>query len=459
MHVEGEDTYTPRQSNSPFVERPPNNVFEIDTLGEASIPSKLDSVHWVDDANVLLYNPFVDLKSDRTFFGLSSGAAGASQPVQQHYLQRAGPRKLLFHEPSNLIAGIVVGGGISPAINNVIRALVNALHYRYKVKKVLGFRYGYQGLTPNTKFGPIELNPEVTRDIHHFGGSFLGTSRGPQDIEVMVDTLVKLNVGLLFTVGGDGTGKAAYKICREIKNRDLKIGVIQLPKTVDNDLGFVSRTFGFETAVEMAQDPIRAAHEEARSAENGIGIVKLMGRDSGFIALWAALASSDVNVLLIPEQKFKIEKVLQHLEDRLKTRDHCVIVISEGAGQENFEINGATDASGNAKMGDVGRWLADKVTSHFKSRSIPCTVKYIDPSYTIRSAKANALDSVFAVQLAHAAAHAGLSGKTNCMVGLVHGEFIHIPIAKAIEARKKVDVTGSLYQSILDNTGMPAQFW
>ena len=102
-----------------------------------------------------------------------------------------------------------------------------------------------------------------------------------------------------------------------------------MAKTIDNDIAHISRTFGFDTAVSMAQAPIKAAHEEARSAKNGIGIVKLMGRESGFIGLHAALASGDVNLLLLPEMKFCLDKIMEFLMERFKVSSHCLIVISE----------------------------------------------------------------------------------------------------------------------------------
>jgi 6-phosphofructokinase 1 len=431
------------------------NPFGIQTLGEPTYPSPLDTVHWTSDSVVLLNQPLFDITENPDFL----------VPRPLLYLERAGPRKKVYVEPGKVVAGIVCCGGLCPGINNVVRAIVQCLWYRYHVREILGFRYGYEGLNPAVGLPPTPLNPSAVRDIHNFGGCFLGTSRGPQSPSGMVDYMTTLGVNILFCIGGDGTQKGAHAIAEEVTRRGVKISVIGIPKTIDNDIAYADKTFGFETAVEMAQDPIKAAHEEARAARNGIAIVKLMGRDSGFIALSAALASSDVNILLIPEVPFTFSKLCSVIETRLPHTDHCVIVVSEGAGQDVIAASLAAkgdvtaqqkDKSGNVKFRDIGRWLSEEISGYFKGKGTEVTVKYIDPSYTIRSAPANAMDAVFTVRLAHAAVHAGMSGKTDLVIGQVHNTFVHIPIPKAVEARKKIDVTSTLYQVLLDNTGMPA---
>jgi 6-phosphofructokinase 1 len=301
---------------------------------------------------------------------------------------------------------------------------------------------------------PLILEPELVEDIHKDGGTILGTSRGPQDLALMADFLLERQIDMLFTIGGDGTQKGALVITRKIKERGKHISVIGIPKTIDNDLLYTERSFGFETAVDMSQIPITGAHMEAKGARNGIGIVKLMGRESGFIAAYATLASSDVNLVLVPEVPFSIEKVCSYLDDRIARKQHAVIVVAEGAGQEYVPVEG-TDASGNKKLGDIGYYLKDAIAEYFRAKGIPATLKYLDPSYMIRSAPATADDSVLCFQLAENAVHAALSGRTGMMVGIWNGHFVHVPIHLLVSGRKKIDPSGLLWQSVLDNTGQP----
>lgn len=304
-------------------------------------------------------------------------------------------------------------------------------------------------------FEPIELTPSCVRDIHQFGGTILGTSRGPQDTKVMVDYLVSKEINLLFALGGDGTQKGAHALAEEIQRRNLKISIVGIGKTIDNDLLYVDRSFGFETAVTLAQSALISAHEEARSCHNGIGIVKLFGRESGAIALHASLANGDVNVLLVPEIKCSVDDIVEYLIDRFKTRDHALIVCAEGAFQDEIGDSGKKDKSGNKIFVDVGLWLKDKISEGLKKKNVPHTMKYIDPSYQIRAGVACPTDAILCSLYAQMAAHAGMCGKTDMMVGMMHGEFVHLPLSKVTEGRKKVDIKGLYFQALLDATGSP----
>ncbi|KNC76580.1 hypothetical protein SARC_10927 [Sphaeroforma arctica JP610] len=415
--------------------------FKVRTIGEATFDSPLDCVEWYDDDDGVIATSTLDMDILTNSFT---------------FVEKAGPRQKLFFDPKNTRVGVVTCGGLCPGLNNVIRALVMCLWHRYGIRSITGFKYGYEGLNPETS-QEIDLNPKRVAEVHRFGGTLLGSSRGGQSVSTMVDFLQDKKIDILFTIGGDGTQKGADAISNECEKRGVPIACIGVPKTIDNDVAFVERTFGFETAVELAQASIQAAHEEARGARNGIGIVKLMGRDSGFIALHASLANCDTNICLLPETPFKISKIADYIENRFKTRDHCVIVVAEGAGQDNFKSEG-TDASGNVKYGDIGVLLRDRLGAIMKEKKIDVTIKYIDPSYTIRSAPTNASDSVFCVQLAQMATHAAMAGKTGAIVGMLNAQFVHIPIAKSVSERKKVDVKGNTFQSLLDNTGQPGSW-
>jgi len=367
----------------------------------------------------------------------------------------AGPRHKIYFDPSKLKCGIVTCGGLCPGLNDVIRAIVIGLFYHYGVKTIFGFRFGYEGLTYRHGHVPLELTPDMVRDIHKMGGSILASSRGPQDISEMVDNLERMNVGILFTIGGDGTLRGAQAISEEISRRGLKIGVIGIPKTIDNDISCVQSSFGFDTAVSESRTAIESANTEALGARNGIGLVKLMGRESGFIAAWATLANNDVNFCLVPEAPFSLEGFLKALKKRLKRRGHAVIVVGEGAGQNLFQDTGERDASGNIRFSDIGLFLRDKINAFFKKEGIEVNLKYIDPSYTIRSLPANPRDSAFCLLLGHHAVHAGMTGRTNTLVSFWKGEFTHVPIRLAVSGRKKIDPNGRFWSTVLSCTGQP----
>jgi 6-phosphofructokinase 1 len=424
----------------------------VTTLGDCGIASPL-----AERGDVLVDEQGAVLATSDAAALEALRQSGARPPA----FEPAGPRGRIFFDPVSLSAGIVTCGGLCPGLNDVIRSIVMTLTYGYGVRRVLGFRYGYAGLAAGTPHEPLALTPERVEHIHQQGGTLLGSSRGPQDPGEMVDTLVRLGVGVLFAVGGDGTLRGASRLAREIEARRLAIAIVGIPKTIDNDLLWVSRSFGFTTAVEHAVPAVSAAHTEARGAWNGVGLVKLMGRHSGFIAAHATLPSGDVNFCLVPEVPFRLDGpggFLAALERRLDARHHAVVVVAEGAGQDLLEVSPERDASGNVRLGDIGPFLRDVIRRHFATRGKPVDVKYIDPSYTIRSLPANVMDSEFCLTLGQHAVHAGLAGRTDVVVGFWNQHFTLVPIAPAVSARRQIDPRGELWRAVLQATGQSAQF-
>ena len=400
---------------------------------------------------------------------LARGADGRDGDARRATFELAGPRDRIFFRPDSLRCGIVTCGGLCPGINNVIRGLVLELTHAYGVKEIYGFRYGFEGLVARHGHAPMRLGPAEVSEVHQKGGTLLGTSRGGQEPREMVDTLVALGIGALFVIGGDGTLRGAAKIVEEIERRGLAIAVIGIPKTIDNDIHFIDRSFGFESAFAAAVEAIRGAHVEATGARNGVGLVKLMGRHSGFIACHAALASTDANFVLIPEVPVRLDGprgFLASLERRLGEREHAVIVVAEGAGQDlcrdtTPSAGGdahSTDASGNVRLKDIGLVLRDRILQHFAARGTDITLKYIDPSYQIRSVPASPGDSVFCWNMARNAVHAAMAGNTEMLIGQWHGRFVHVPLALATRFRKQVDVHEDLWMSVLEATGQPVSF-
>jgi 6-phosphofructokinase 1 len=424
---------------------PDNDLdFTIARIGECRIPSPMSGVRFTRDGEHVLYH--ARLEEIKTWVDKC-----ADPPA----MEAAGPRERIFFDPSQLACGIVTCGGLCPGLNDVIRSIVLSLYHLYGVKKVYGFRYGYEGLVSKYGHQPLELTPDGVNRINEIGGTVLGSSRGPQDPAEIVRTLEGLKIGILFAIGGDGTLRGAQKIADEAMKRGLKISVIGIPKTIDNDVSFVEKTFGFETAVTEARRATYAANTEAEAARNGIGLVKLMGRDSGFIAAYAVLVDSQVNFCLVPEVPFTLRRFLAELEKRLERRSHAVIVAAEGAGQDLLEKSAEQDASGNVKHSDIGVFLRDSIKDHFKKKGVEISLKYIDPSYTIRSVPADAHDSAFCLLLGQSAVHAGMSGRTNMVVGFWNHQFTHVPISLAASRRKKIDPEGALWSSVLASTGQP----
>lgn len=375
------------------------------------------------------------------------------------FFEKAGPRERLFFDPKQTRAAIVTCGGLCPGLNNVIRSAFLELHHNYGVPEVLGLRYGYAGLNPAVGEAPIRLTTEMVDDIHEDGGTILGTSRGPQPTDVMVDFLVARGINVLLCTGGDGTLRGARDIAAEVVKRKLGIAVVGIPKTIDNDVMYIARTFGMNTATEKAREVLDCAHNEAKSVFNGVGLVKVMGRDAGFIAACATLASQEVNFTLIPEVPLRLDGpkgFLEVLRQRLERRHHAVVVAAEGAGQDLLANAGLVkDASGNKLHADIGPFLREQIIAHMKQAKVPVEVKYFDPSYFIRSVRANTDDAMLCDQLARNAVHAAMAGKTNLVVGSWHGMLTHVPIPLAVSAKKQVDPAGSLWASVIAATGQP----
>lgn len=430
--------------------------FSIGRLGSTKIPSPMTlsttdndfMADYVKDDEFILY----DLKVK----GSTTGTLDS-----RGLLEKAGPRDLVYFDPSKVHAGIVTCGGLCPGLNDVIRAIVMTLWYHYCVRRITGFRFGYRGFIPEFRLPPIELDPDAVAEIHSKGGTILGSSRGHGERTAeIVDSIERMNLSMLFVIGGDGSQKGALCIAKEIEKRGLKISVIGIPKTIDNDLSFIQRSFGFETAVSHAVEAVTGAHVEAHDAVNGIAIVKLMGRQSGFIAAYTSLSTNDVNYVMIPEVPFDLEGprgLFADLKKRLAARNHALIVVAEGAGDDLMPAaQGGIDASGNKKLDDIGLFLKDAISAYFKKEKIEINLKYIDPSYLIRSTRANPNDSIYCARLGANAVHAAMTGRTRMIVSLLHDTYVHVPMELVIRQRNKIDPESSLWRDVIAATGQPA---
>jgi 6-phosphofructokinase 1 len=398
-------------------------------------------------------------EEDAVLFNIDRRTTAGPNDGADLLLEVAGPREKIFFRPSEVRAGIITCGGLCPGLNDVIRSIVMSLWYRYGVKHILGFRFGYRGLIERFGIEPMELTPPAVTDIHKRGGTILGSSRGYGNCtEEIVDTLQKRKISMLFAIGGDGTQRGALGLADEIARRGLEIAIVGIPKTIDNDLSYVERSFGFDTAVSTAVHAVASAHIEAHDAINGIGLVKVMGRQSGFIAAYTTLANNDVNFVLLPEVPFDLEGpngLLHYLEERLERRNHAVVLVAEGAGQDLMQASLGEDASGNVRLGNIGTFLKDRIRSYFDEKGTEVNLKYIDPSYIIRSQPANANDSVYCQVLGSNAVHAAMAGKTKLLISLYHQRLVHVPILLATSERNCIDPESGIWRSVIEATGQP----
>lgn len=423
-------------------------IIPIESLGACRFdsPLKRERQRFYAAEGIALHNRVKDL-------------AGYASLDEMPFLELAGARNKIYFDPAKTTVGIVTCGGLCPGLNDVIRAITFCAKEQYDVQRVLGFQYGFEGLVAKYYCPPVELTVDSTDEIHEKGGTILKSSRGFQEPAEIVDTLQHYKVNLLFTIGGDGTLRGARDIHDEVQRRGLEIAVVGIPKTIDNDISILERSFGYQTAVEAAWEVVNAAHGEARAYRHGVGLVKLMGRHSGWIATSTALANSNVNFCLIPEVPFDLQGpngFLSHLRQRLELKDHAVVVVAEGAGQHLFEAqHGGRDKSGNVVFHDIGILLREQILESFKAQNFEINMKYFDPGYIIRSRPASATDSEYCLRLGYNAMHAGMAGKTNMLVGMHHCRIVHFPIPM-IGERKTVDPTGWIWQSVLQSTHQPA---
>jgi 6-phosphofructokinase 1 len=372
---------------------------------------------------------------------------------------RGGPRRILHFRPSQVNAAIITCGGLCPGLNNVIRELVHSLHNLYGAQDVWGITGGYHGFH-NPEYAPILLTKEMVENIHHEGGTILRTSRGGFEMDKILSFLRSKSISQLYIIGGDGTHRGAYKIHEACMEAGLNIAVAGIPKTIDNDIDYIDRSFGFVSAVEAAQASIRSAKTEAMcTVPNAIGIIKLMGRSAGYLATFAALGSGDVDLVLVPEVPIVLDGpggVLPFLRQRVKEQKFAVVVVAEGAGEELLEATNVVDRGGNRLLPPIGEYMRDRIKEYFVEHGEEATMKYIDPSYTVRSVPANGADSLYCMELAQNAVHGAMAGYTGFSVGLVNNNVVYLPIPQLVASSpRQMSPCGTTWERVLAMTGQP----
>lgn len=396
---------------------------------------------FIEESRVVLADPIVSMDGAGPATGLTAYKQG-------------GPRETVFFSSDSVKAAIVTCGGLCPGLNTVVKELVNCLRSQYGVEEVFGVKHGYMGFY-SSEWVSLTLDDVAT--IHRQGGSMLGSSRGGHDTTKICDALQEAGVNLVFTIGGDGTMRGSQAIAEEFMRRKAHTVVAHVPKTIDNDIPLLDCTFGFGTAVQEATRAIYVARDEAVAYPNGVGLVNLMGRNSGFIAAHATIAARGVDVCLVPEVPFDLEGehgLLRYIESKIAQQGHCVIVVAEGAGQEHLADDTGTDLSGNANLADIGLFLKGRIGEHMKSVDKPASLKYVDPTYMVRATPATAADNIMCLQLAHDAVHGAFAGYTNFMAGRVNGRSVYIPLSAAT-GKRMIEPNGNFWQQLVYSTGQP----
>mmetsp|Transcript_20291 Transcript_20291/g.48093 ORF Transcript_20291/g.48093 Transcript_20291/m.48093 type:complete len:415 (+) Transcript_20291:167-1411(+) len=366
---------------------------------------------------------------------------------------RANAARQLFWEPNKVKAAVVTCGGLCPGLNSIIRGVTKCLWNEYGVREILGITAGYNGLSDPETHPPVKLTEEMVRDIHMKGGSIIKAARGGFDAEKICDNLQRLGITVLFLVGGDGTQFAGHLLYEAARKRRLAVSIVGIPKSIDNDVVLFDRTFGFDTAVAKASEVIRNALVEASSCDRGVGIVKLMGRDSGFVAMHAATAADVVDLCMIPEVKVDMKDVIEHVDATLAKKKYMVIAVAEGAGQE-LVSTGKQDDTGHTVYGDIGVFLKDTLNKHLKASG--GRTFYIDPSYIIRSVPITPNDHIYCVRLANDAVHTAMRGYTGVCVGAMHNVVCMLPSRLIASGKKKVRPHSSSWQGCVQTCNMPA---
>jgi 6-phosphofructokinase 1 len=429
------------------------------------------------------------LKADYAIIGDIVRKVGHA-PVTRAYV-RAGPRPLLFFTPKAVRAAIMTVGGLCPGLNNVIRELTRTLINVYEVDAVLGLRDGLWGLHDTAPDDELELTLKQVQDIHKRGGSILGSARGglsPELLPKAVEAVKRRRLSMLFIIGGDGTHRAAAVLSAALREAGVVCSVVCIPKTIDNDIDIIDRSFGFSTAVAEAIKAVEAARTEAQAAPAGIGLVKVMGRNAGFIAAHAALACGVVDVCLIPEVPVVLhgkEGILGHIEGAIRRKGYAVVLTAEGAGQELVRqaeakakdeagasssssssssssdtaaaaAAAAADGGGHQKLKPIAKFLRSTIKDHFAAIGQEANIKLIDPSYIVRSVEACATDALYCLLLGQNAVHAAMSGFTEISLGLCNNRMVYLPITSIVANSPRVmDPLGRTWERVVSTTGQP----
>lgn len=381
----------------------------------------------------------------------------------------AGPRKELCFDPHRVKAAVVTTGGLAPGLNSVVHSIVDRHFNTYELNETLGGAVygiydGFRGLR-DCASNSTTLNPKVTLDWLRQGGSNLGSIRfrDPQGEKHLVDEIAKsitqMAIDILYVIGGDGSQLIAHKVAQAVPS----ISVLGVPKTMDNDVLWVRESFGFDTTVEQATHAINALHFEAQSTRR-VGLLQFFGAESGFVAANAALASGQVDLVLIPEAFNNLsdeqlqhywKMLLGHLDDRVKRQahmPHAIVVVAEGV--ETALVQQKSRKLG--RKGDFLELLKQDIAGKVRDRRGRCLEIFVnEPRHYIRSGAANAHDQIFCERLGALAVDNGLAGYTNCMVSHWLTEYVLVPLELVVQGQKSIQTSGMFWRQVETSTGQP----
>ena len=345
---------------------------------------------------------------------------------------------------------ISTGGGDAPGLNAVIRAAVlTALHNGWDV---LGIKRGYAGLLGEDEVVP--LTRDSVRGIAHMGGTILRTTNRGSPFNYPIkqadgsftyidrsDELVanarNLGIDAIVSIGGDGS----LRIAKQLVEKGMK--VVSVPKTIDNDVPCTINSFGFDTAVSTCVDALDKLHTTAESHDR-VMVVEVMGRDAGFIALYAGIAGT-ADVVLIPEIPYDVERVCEKIRERERQgRRFSIVVVAEGAAP----VAGETSIIGESLPGQARRvgGLSEKLARVIQERTGKETRSLI-LGHLQRGGSPTGYDRLLSTRFGSAAIRAIEQQKWGHMVALQSPHIVFVPIDEVLKSEKRVDPTGDIVET------------
>ncbi len=351
--------------------------------------------------------------------------------------------------------GILTGGGDCPGLNAVIRAVVRCAVTHYDIE-CLGVVDSFNGLIEGPAIIPLSWHR--TKGLLFQGGTILGsTNKGDpfaykvrvgeriveeDRSEAVMANVEKLELDGLIIIGGDGTMEIASKFW---KRKKLKL--VGVPKTIDNDIWGTDETFGFHTAVEIATDALARLQTTATS-HHRVMILETMGRNAGWIALHAGLASG-ADVILIPEIPFNLEAIVAKIKERSSLGSKSTIVcVAEGAapiGGQQVTREFVPDSAEPIRLGGIAEWLSKELKGLIQTEC-----RYTVLGHIQRGGIPTGYDRILCTRLGTAAVHAFANGEYGKMVALRESVIKTIPIMDIAGKNRFVDPGNDLIRAARD---------
>jgi phosphofructokinase-like protein len=332
--------------------------------------------------------------------------------------------------------GLLTAGGDCPGLNAVIRAVtrkcLNGGH------EVVGIRRGYRGLATRDY---LPLDMRAVSGILPLGGTILSTSsfdpfRESDGVRRVKDAVAEDGFDAVVAIGGEHTMSITRKLCEE-----ERLGIVGVPKTIDNDVPCTDFTFGFDTAVQIATDAIDRLHTTAQSHDR-VMVIEVMGRNTGWIAVFSGIAGG-ADAIVIPELEQTVEEICEALDARHhRGKDFSIVVVAEGAqlafaSGETRQVRASpeTDQYGYPRLGGIGLALGKEIEAHTGFETRVTTLGHLQ-----RGGTPTATDRVLATRYGVRAAELVQEGRFGEMTALRGQQMMSVPLAE-VKGLKTVDLS------------------